>query len=172
VRKKQGHKYFKILGPETGLSEFDPLVLVDLVAIDDPEKILAVNPQNFLRIELVNALYVKGDQIYGGIVNFISRKGDFAGIDLPSSGVFLNYEFLNDTSDTYLPQLKMIHDNHTPDIRNTLFWEPHLYPAKSTKILITAPDTPGKYVIVINGINDQGSDFRTTAMFEVVTGKQ
>lgn len=168
VRKRLGHKYFKIIGPQTGLSEFDPLVLVDLVAIDDPAKILSVNPRNFLRIELVNALYVKGDQIYGGIVNFISRKNDFAGIDLPSSGVFLNYGFLNDTTGNSSPQLKAIHGNHIPDTRNTIFWEPHFQSGKSSMISITAPDTPGKYIIVINVINDQDSIFRKTIQFEVV----
>jgi hypothetical protein len=122
IRKRPGGKYFKILGTQTELSEFDPLVMVDLVAIDDPARILDLNPANISRIEVINSIYVKGDQTYGGIINFISLKRDFAGINLPSSGIFINYGFLTpDSSESINNQLP-----HIPDTRNTLFWEPQL----------------------------------------------
>ena len=167
VRKRQGEKYFRVLGSQSGLTDFDPLTLVDLVAIDDPSKVLAISPTNISRIEVVNVLYVKGDQTYGGIINIITKRGDFGGIDLPSSGVFINYGFLADNS--HYPGNNPL-PIHYPDTRNTLYWEPHLKLNKSnsSKVSFTVSDTPGKYLIVLNGINSKGKTFRQTSTIEVI----
>lgn len=167
VRMRQGKKYFKVLGPQTGLTDLDPLTLVDLVAIDNPSMVLAVSPVNISRIEVVNQLYVKGDQTYGGIINIISKRGDFAGIDLPSSGVFINYGFLADSSHyprIYPPM------QHSPDTRNTLYWEPKLILNKSNtaKVTFTTSDTPGRYLIILNGIKNNGEAYRQISTLEVL----
>jgi len=167
VRKRQGGKYFKVLGTQTGLTDFDPLILVDLVAVDNPALVLAIPPLNISRIEVVNMLYVKGDQTYGGIINIISKRGDFAGIDLPSSGVFINYGFLAGSShypgNNPPPQ-------HFPDTRNTLFWEPHLVLNKgnTAKLSFTTADTPGRYLIILIGINLSGELFSKSVSFRVI----
>jgi hypothetical protein len=167
VRKRQGEKYFRVLGTQSGLIDFDPLILVDLVAIDDPSKVLAISPTNISRIEVVNVLYVKGDQTYGGIINIITKNGDFGGIDLPSSGVFINYGFLADSS--HYPGIYPV-SLHYPDSRNTLYWEPQLRLNKnnSSKVSFTVSDTPGKYLIVLNGINSKGKTFRQASTIEVI----
>ncbi|MEI6060201.1 MAG: hypothetical protein WCR72_05800 [Bacteroidota bacterium] len=165
VRKRNGERYFKITG-YGDLSYYDPLILVDWVAVDEPEKILAVSPHNILRIDLINEAYVKGGQTYGGIISIISKKGDFAGIDLPSTGIFVNYRFLSpefcrNKADFNLP-------GH-PDTRNTLLWKPGFNFRENDKprAFFTAPDTPGKYLIVLEGISEEGERFSTTQDFEV-----
>lgn len=167
VRIRQGKKYFKVLGPQTGLTDLDPLTLVDLVAIDNPAMVLAISPLNISRIEVVNQLYVKGDQTYGGIINIISRRGDFAGIDLPSSGVFLKYGFLADS--IYFPGI-LNQKKHIPDTRNTLYWESKLEISKSstTKISFATSDTPGKYLVILNGINSKGEVLRQNYQIVVI----
>ena len=167
VRIRQGKKYFKVLGPQTGLTDLDPLTLVDLVAIDNPAMVLAISPLNISRIEVVNQLYVKGDQTYGGIINIISRHGDFAGIDLPSSGVFLKYGFLADS--IYFPGI-LNQKKHIPDTRNTLYWESKLEISKSstTKISFATSDTPGKYLVILNGINSKGEVLRQNYQIVVI----
>ena len=167
VRKHQGEKYFKVLGPQTELSGYDPLILVDMVAIADPSKVLAIPPVNISRIEVVNKLYVKGDQTYGGIINIISKHSDFAGIDLPSSGVFINYGFLADNS--HYPEIYSP-GKHSPDTRNTLYWEPKfvLNKSNSAKVTFTTSDAPGKYLIILNGINLKGEKFKQTSTIEVI----
>lgn len=167
VRIRQGKKYFKVLGPQTGLTDLDPLTLVDLLAIDNPAMVLAISPLNISRIEVVNQLYVKGDQTYGGIINIISRRGDFAGIDLPSSGVFLKYGFLADS--IYFPEI-LNQKKHIPDTRNTLYWESKLEISKSstTKISFATSDTPGKYLVILNGINSKGEVLRQNYQIVVI----
>ena len=165
VRKRKGESRFAVLGSR-GVSFYDPLVMIDWVAIDEPARILAVSPQNISRIEVVNEDYVKGGETYGGIISIISKKGDFAGIDLPSAGVFINYQFLPENNCN-----TVIYDNVAshPDSRNTILWKPgiSLPNGKPEKFEFTAPDTPGKYNIVIEGITTKGEVFTTTSVFEV-----
>lgn len=155
IRKRSGQKYFKVLGTQLELMDIDPLVMVDLVVIDDPEKILALDPQKLVRIDIVNSLYVKGDRIYGGIVSLISREGDFAGISLPLSGVFINYSFLSNTGVTPAKTGKII---DVPDTRNTVFWRTVTNPDECTEISFSAPATPGRYLVVIRGINEKNDE--------------
>ena len=165
IRKRKGDPYFTILGSR-GLSFYDPLVMVDWVAIDDPAKILGISPFNISRIEIVTEDYVKGDQTYGGIINIISKKGDYAGIELPSTGIFINYQFLADTNCN-----DKLHDNlaEHPDTRNTILWKPGITIKQnsSEKFVFTTPDTPGRYSIVVEGISLKGELFSTTSTFEV-----
>lgn len=165
VRKRNGEKYFKVFG-STDLSFYEPLVLIDWVALNEPAKILAIAPSNVARIEFVTKLYIKGDQTYGGIISIISKKGDFAGIDLPSAGMFINYRFLADnTCDEETDLTKSSY----PDYRTTLFWNPNIsmQEGMENKYSFIAPDTPGKYVIVIQGLTNEGEVFVKTQDFEV-----
>lgn len=166
VRKRHGEKYFKVLGNRAEMGIFDPLVLVDWVAINDPAKILAVSPPNIARIEVVNLPYIKGDITYGGIVSIISKRGDFAGIDLPASGIFLNYRFL---ADSKICTRKESGSANVPDVRNTLCWEPNLSfdEGNNAQISFSTPDTPGQYAIVLKGIDRKGEPFTLTRNFEV-----
>jgi hypothetical protein len=167
VIKHQGEKSFRILGELEGLKIYNPLVMVDLVAIDNPSLVLSIQPSEVSRIEVVNLLYVKGDQTYGGIINIISKKGDFARINLPSSGIFINFKFLADTI-FYPEQFKRL--PHEPDARNTIFWNPGLVLNKDikSKEKFIVSDTPGSYLIILSAINSKGEAFRQTSRFEVL----
>ena len=166
VRKKGGKKYFMFMGTQSGMAIYDPLVLIDWVAVDEVDDILGLPPQSILRIEFVNAPYLKGSMIYGGILSFISRQGDFAGINLPESGLFVNYGFYNDESCSSLTEQP---SNDRPDARNTVFWKPGiiLEPGKKAWETFTVPDTPGSYLVLLRGVTEEGVIIQSTATFEV-----
>jgi len=166
VRKHLGEKYFKIIGTQSGLSDFDPLVLVDMAAISDPMKVLAIAPLSISRIEVVNSLYIKGDQKYGGIINIITKKSDFGGIDLPSSGIFINYCFLSERN---FPTTVLQQETNRPDTRNTLYWEPQLVLNNQniSKISFITSDTPGKHLIVLRWVDIKGEINCQISEFEV-----
>lgn len=164
VRKKSGQKYFRIHSTQSDLGDYLPLVLVDMVAIDDPEKILAISPANIAKIEIVNSMYVKGDHVYGGIINFISQKGDFAGINLPGSGIFLNYEFLK-PPEIYENTIK--NEKMVPDSRNTILWLPEYHPEKDKILKIKSPETSGFYKVIVRGVDKKYSVVQGTTNFEV-----
>jgi hypothetical protein len=166
VRKTEGKRRFRFSSTQSEMVIYDPLVLIDWVAVEDVDRILAMPPREIERIELINAPYVKGPMIYGGVINFISRKNDFAGIDLPESGIFIHYDFI---SPSFIVQEAQNPPDHMPYIRNTLFWDPDLpiSPAGKTEFSFTAPDNPGEYLILFRGTNRQGNEIVSSARIEV-----
>ncbi|HLN53574.1 MAG TPA: hypothetical protein VK212_07680 [Lentimicrobium sp.] len=165
VRRKAGKKYFKIYGDQPEMETHEPLILVDGVYIDDPEKILEAPPANINRIEMVNTPYLKGDVLFGGIISIITNKGDLAGIDLPEAGFFVSYHFL----DPVYSGNNFIADNKLPDSRNTIYFQPQLKLDENNKAVIkfTAPPTPGTYSVVLNGITRHGTVFTINRTFRV-----
>ena len=165
VRKQKGEPYFNVIG-NSDVSFYEPLVMIDWVAVDEPSKILAISPQNVSRIEIVNQTYIKGGQTYGGIISIISKKGDFAGIDLPSTGIFINYRFL---TQSWQPEVNNQLNSYTPDTRNTLLWQPMISLQEDKEMTFTflAPDTPGKYAIFLEGVTENGEMVSKTSLFEV-----
>jgi hypothetical protein len=167
VRKFQGRKLFRFNSTRTEMTIYDPLVLIDWVAVNDIEKILAMSPRLIDRIELVNEPYVKGNITYGGIISFISKKSDFAGIDLPASGTFINYKFLEACSGEIRAGQSA---GHLPDSRNTIFWVPEVRTDDkgSAEYSFTAPDTPGNYIVVLRGMNKSGEVILVKEEIEVI----
>lgn len=166
IRKFQGQKNFKVYSTQVEMDIYKPLVLLDLVAIDNPKKILSLSPQSISHIDVIDYPYVKGGITYGGIISFFSKKGDFAGVDLPNSGVFLDFNFLTDGSKSYSHDIP---SKHQPDYRNTLIWEPNvvLGSEKSKDLYFNTSDTPGKYIVLLRGITSQGKEFTCKKSFIV-----
>jgi hypothetical protein len=166
VRKSGKKQHFSISGSTEEMSVFAPLLMIDLVAVDQTEKILAIPPATVSRIEIVNEPYIKGDIIYGGIISIISKKNDFAGIDLPSSGLFINYRFLSDMKDDQLFIRKPV---NIPDTRNTLYWAPNveLPQGKESVHNFFTADSPGIYQIRVSGIRNDGTIVTGTQTFSV-----
>lgn len=166
VRKSQGRKQFRFMDASPEMAAASPLVLVDWVAINDMKKVLAMSPHQIERIELVSSTYIKGNLTYGGIISFISKGNDFAGIDLPGSGTFINYRFLE--KGTAVTNTSSIPEN-IPDARNTVFWDPDVSVDLNgnAEISFSAPDTPGKYLVIMRALKADGSFESSQAEFTV-----
>ncbi len=166
IRIHHGKKYFKIIGEQPIMNYLEPLVLIDYVAVDNPMRVLSIAPVNVDRVEVVNKPYVIGNMEYGGIVNIISKKGDFAGIDLPSSGMFLNYAFLHNNCQCSFTSPK---SENQPDTRTTLYWNPDVSINSKHEIHFSfnTSGTPGKYIIVLQGVNSNGKPFMKQKVIEV-----
>ena len=168
LKKYKGRNQFKIIGNHPELAIYEPLVMVDLVPVNNIENILEISPKNISRIEVVTATYIKGNVTYGGIINIVSIGNNLAGIKLPEFGIFLNYLFLEEKisiDDSYnIPSLSNI-----PDSRNTLFWNPNLEfdINSSTSISFTTSDIQGEYIIKVIGTTKKGETKISTARFEV-----
>jgi len=170
IKERNEGYYFKFLSTDASMMAYDPLILVDWVAINDMEKLLSLLPQKILRIETVNKPYVKGNLTYGGIISIISRDGDFAGIDLPATGIFVKYDFFAPACpqpDT-MPVARNI-----PDARSTLLWIPdyQFNSSKENTITFDTPDTPGSYEIYIRGVYSDGRVFGQSVGFEVMSNE-
>jgi len=152
VRHEGKRTILKVLGARSDLDIYEPMVLVDMVPVFDIDRVLAIDPGKLERIEVVTTPYVRGDIVYGGIISFFSKKGDLAGIDLPSAGRFITYSMLNsnvsqaDANPTN-PQI--------PNIQNCLFWNPNLIlkGKEPAAISFNAGNSPGSYIVIIKSLD-------------------
>jgi hypothetical protein len=113
IRKIKGKLTLKVNGQYSDLLAYEPLILLDDIAIADIDKLLQVSPKKIHSIKVYNKPYYKGSVIYGGIIQISSVNNDLAGIDLPSSGQFFNY--------TMLMENTVRSDEKLPELNNTVF---------------------------------------------------
>jgi hypothetical protein len=165
VRKLHGRKYFAIQGTAPEMNIYPPLVLVDLVAVYDIDKVLALSSNNISHIDMINEPYVKGNRLYGGIVSIFSKNNDFAGMDLPPSGLFIKYDFFSNQ----VPVNNRITERNVPDSRNSLYWNgnPAMTDGSINTIIFLTGDSQGRYDIILNGILHDGTVFSQTVSFLV-----
>jgi len=167
VRKNRGVTHFAVLGPHPDLSIYPPLVMIDGVAIFDIEAVLAVSPRLIDRIEIVNAPYIRGNVTFGGIISLISKNNDLGYIDLPSSGLLVNYQMLDQPREPSFEEA--VADTRLPDVRNTLYWNPELIlgPDESQVIRFTTSDQAGEYEMLIRGSDSTGRYVEKRIHFQV-----
>jgi len=168
VRVMSGNnvKRLQVVGTDSELTIYDPLVLVDMVSVFDVKTVLDLNPEKLKRLEVISNPYVRGDITYGGIVSFFSRKGDLAGIDLPSAGRFIAYKMLSNEQGATTHELPA---EHIPDLRNCLYWNPSLQLDDSgfASIEFSTGDNTGEYLIVVRALNEQGEVKVTTTEIRI-----
>lgn len=165
VRERNGRKYFRMHGSHPGLNIYDPLVMIDGIAMFSAEKLLAVSPRYIDRIEIVDAPYVRGEVTFGGIINIVSKNDDLGYVDLPSSGLLINYRMFSESTAMDMvppPSLPNI-----PDLRNTLYWKSCITAEESDTFTFYTNDIPGIYEITIRGVTRKGRYFRTSRDFMV-----
>ena len=160
-------KSFTVLGTHPDLKHYDPLVMIDGVAVFDIESVLAISPAYIERIEIVEAPFVRGNLTFGGIIHLISRKGDMGYIDLPASGLLVNYS-MYDKPIAGDPVIKP-GDPRMPDVRNTLYWDPYLRlrPHAPQTISFYTPDAEGAYEAVLRGFDPEGGYVEYIIPFQV-----
>jgi len=159
-------KEFRVKGIQADLAIFPPLLMLDGVQISEATKILSISPKSLDKIELIDSAYIKGNGIFGGIIHFFSRNNDFGGIELPSSIIKFDYQFLpGETTDNEIKSF----NSKIPDTRNTLYWNPSVKidNNKPSHISIRAAQTKGKYLVVLKGIDQNGKEISNTAQFEI-----
>lgn len=167
VRKTRGARRFVVQGDHPDLEIYRPLVMIDGVAIFDVDAVLAVSPRLIDRVEIVNAPYIRGNVTFGGIISILSRKNDLGYIDLPSSGLLVNYQMLDRP---FKPaNLSTPEDDRLPDVRNTLYWHSDLSlePGKDTSFSFFTADVTGDYEILIRGYDSTGKFVSATVQFSV-----
>jgi hypothetical protein len=166
IRKKDRIKYFQVLGPYSELGIYEPLVLVDNVPVYNVDWILSINPRKVDRIEVIEKPYILGDICYGGLIHILSVDGDFAGVNLPSSGQFFNYMMYTPAEKENDGRLKNL---RIPDARNTLYWNPEvqLTEGRSEEFTFFTADTPGKYIAIIKSMDAKGNEVRNSCSFVV-----
>jgi hypothetical protein len=135
-----------------------PLLMIDGVVVNDASLIANLEPELVQKIETVRDKYMVGDYLIYGLVNVVTRSGDFSCIGLPDYAVRLQWRVADPVYTFTSPEypVAVLKNNHIPDFRNTLYWNPSLQPDKTGKYIIEfwSSDFASDYVINIQGVTN------------------
>ncbi|MEP6685032.1 MAG: hypothetical protein ABJA35_17285, partial [Parafilimonas sp.] len=168
VRIRQGNYSFTTLDTRNhSVFENNPLVLVDGVPIFDMNKLIAYNPLKIKKAEVVTRKYYINSLTINGILSFSTYKGDLDGFQFDAGTTELSYDGLQLQREFYSPQYTTAiqQQNRLPDYRNTLYWSPQITTNAQTSFYTS--DIKGKYIAVVQGINENGKAGYSTTEFEV-----
>jgi hypothetical protein len=145
-----------------------PLMFVDGVVVKDPAVIANLDPEQVEKVDAVRSRYFVGEYLFYGIVNVITRNGDFSAVTLPDYAVRLPYRVTEPVSSFSSPDYTSEEKRRSriPDFRNTLFWNSSVTPDKEGKVNVDfwTSDIKADYEISLQGVNSSGEpvSFRKT----------
>jgi hypothetical protein len=159
-KKKTGYEITIADPVENKVFDEPPILLIDGVVIHDPGIIANLDPELVEKIDAVKSRYFVGNYLFHGLVNVITRAGDFSNISLPDYAVRLPY-LATDQPDSFpsvdytLPESKK---SRIPDFRNTMYWNSSVKPDNEGKAEIEfwTSDYKSDYEINIQGITGDG----------------
>jgi len=172
LRKGKNGYEVKITNPLTGtFYEEPPLVMIDGVILNDLNVLVSLDPGLVEKIEVVKTPYLTGDLILHGIVNVITRSGDFSMVTMPDYAAIIPYRVVEPAYDFVSPSYydAQTKSGRKPDLRNTLYWNPSVMTDAEGKAELEfwTPDVPGEYSITIHGISGPGKMISATKSFIV-----
>ncbi len=140
-----------------------PGLFIDGVMVKDPSVIAGLNPELVEKIDVVRDKYFVGDYLFFGIVNIITKAGDFSNVTLPDYAIRLPYRVIDPVYSFVSPDYSSVSMKRSriPDFRNTLYWNPSVKPDKEGKARIEfwTSDIGSDYEINIQGITQEGKSF-------------
>jgi len=120
-----------------------------------------LDPATVEKIDVVYDKYYVGGYIFQGIINVITKAGDFSAVTLPDNMVRIPYRSVDRVPAFILPDHGSDdrEKSRLPDYRNTLYWNPSIGPDSPGHLRIECwtGDNPGKYVITIEGVDGEGN---------------
>ncbi len=140
--------------------EAAPGLLIDGVIIKDPSMIANLDPEIVEKIDVVRGKYFVGDYLFYGLVNVITKSGDFSCVTLPGNAVRLPYRVIEPVVTFASPDYSTaeMKNSRLPDFRNTLYWNPSVKPDKDGKARIEfwTSDIASECEVKIQGITGNG----------------
>ncbi|MFT2009486.1 hypothetical protein ACMA1I_12480 [Pontibacter sp. 13R65] len=172
VRKRRGRFHFLLVNkPYKTYFKEDPMVLLDGVPVFDIDKIMAFDPLLVKRLDVITATFLHGPVLYDGIVSYATYKGDLGGFPLDPRALMMEYEGLQQEREFYAPAYATAEEKQSrlPDFRNLLYWSPQILTKADGKgrASFFTSDSAGIYLLVVQGITNNGLFGSQTLTFEV-----
>jgi hypothetical protein len=170
VEKQRDNKQLVVLNDRDEIMYTPPLILLDYVPVQEIGNLLSVSPLKVDHIDIVNRIYIRGDHTYGGIVSFITGRGDRAGIALPGGSTFITFTGLSDRQETVFPNYEgAVRNERMPDLRNTLYWAAHyeITPENGGSFTFYTSDVTGEFMVMVRGTTSDGDVLSGSCKFIV-----
>jgi hypothetical protein len=172
IRKNKSNYRIRVNNlPYKAFFKDEPLMLLDGIPVTDVNQVMQFDPLKIKNIGIVARRYYVAGFTYPGIISFQTYDGDMTGISLNPRVLLVDYEGIQVRREFYSPQYttdKQL-QNRLPDLRRLLYWEPDIntgVTGKARRSFYTA-DLPGKYAIIVEGMNDKGFVGSSLTYFEV-----
>lgn len=142
------------------LYDTSPMLFIDGVLIRDPNLIIDMDPEMVEKIDVVKEEYRVGNYAFPGILNVITKAGDFSSVSMPAYMLRASYRVVDPVFSFQSPEYVTddLKKSRIPDYRTTLYWNPSVKPGKDGLITtgFWSSDNTAEYTIQIQGITDQG----------------
>jgi hypothetical protein len=171
--KKRNSNYVVTISDRVDDNQYilSPRLLIDGVIIKDPSMIADLDPEIVEKIDVIKEKYVVADYLFSGIVNAITKSGDFSCVPLPDYMIRLPYRVIDPLKSFYAPDYSSeeMKESPVPDFRNTLYWNPSVSPDNGRKIRIEfwTSDVVSDYEINIQGITLEGKPISAKKLIKV-----
>jgi hypothetical protein len=137
-----------------------PSLMIDGVLIKDPSLIVNLDPEIVEKIDVIKEKYLVGKYFFPGIINVITKSGDFTCVSIPDYMIRLTYRVIDPVWSFVSPDYSSeeMKESRIPDYRNTLYWNPSVKPGNDgkTRIEFWSSDNKSGYEINIQGITVEG----------------
>jgi hypothetical protein len=148
-----------------------PCLLIDGVIIKDPLIIANLDPEIVEKIDVVREKHLVGKYYFFGIINIITKSGDFSCVPLSDYMTRLSYRVIDPVYSFFSPDYSSVEmrNNRIPDFRNTLYWNPSVRPDKEGKVRMEfwTSDFVSDYEINIQGITSEGKLISSKKLIKV-----
>jgi hypothetical protein len=164
--RKDGDQFAMRVTRETPFPKmYDPLILLDGIPLIRFNEFLELPPDRFSRVDVVNSLYIHGNQVFAGVVNFISVNGDLAGLDLPEGSRIISS---NMPSLPFMGELVngTLTEGNIPALEPTITFQ-HLTGEIKGSSRHTIIPAYGDYISILNGISSNGRWINATSHFKM-----
>jgi len=146
-------------------------LMVDGVVINDASIIANIDPEIVEEIDAYKQKYFVGDYLFYGLVNVITKAGNYSSVILPNYAIRIPYRVIDPLNYFKSPNYSLaeMKRSHIPDFRNTLYWNPSVKTDKNGKagIEFWSSDNTTDYLINIQGVTPAGKPFSISKTIKV-----
>jgi hypothetical protein len=173
VRKSGGNYTFRVAKPtRDGFYSEAPLVLLDGKPVFTADNIIAYNPLKIEKLDILQERFILGgNMIFDGIISYTSYKGEAEDLPAGENLVQMLYDGLHLQREFYSPAYEAGHTAsvRTPDFRELLYWAPAIRTAGAKENLLRfyTSDLKGKFMVVIQGVSQNGNPGTKTFYIDV-----
>lgn len=149
----------------------NPLVLFDGIPVFNNNKIISFDPLKVKAIDVVARKFYWGNTVNNGIVSYTTYDGNLANFELDPAVVLMEYNGLQVKREFYSPSYDTAEKLHSrkADKRTVLLWSPSINTGASGKkeLQFYTSDVPGRYVVRVEGLSNEGLCGSGFVVFEV-----